>query len=92
MERNNKMEFDDKAWERGIEKLYKQYENIPDDIKAELQYYKKRVTILQFNLRQAKQDIEVASRNAYQEGWNDAVKKIDNFIERHCKDWFEVTK
>ena len=35
---------------------------------------------------QAKQDIEIASRNAYQEGWNDAVKKIDNFIERHCKD------
>lgn len=23
----------------------------------------------------------------YQNGWKDAVKKIDNFIERHCKDY-----
>lgn len=82
------MEFDDKAWERGIQKLYKEYENIPDDIKAELSYYKKRVLFLQLQLKEAKHDIEYAKRNAYQKGWNDAVKKIGNFIERHCKDWF----
>ena len=23
----------------------------------------------------------------YENGWKDAVKKIDNFIERHCKEY-----
>ena len=76
-------------WVQAIAKLYKNYEGIPEDIIKELNWYKKRVLVLQFNLKQAKQDIEVAKRNGYIEGWNDATRKIDNFINRHCKDWFE---
>lgn len=81
---DNIIDFD---WDKAIAKLYKRYEGIPDDIVKELNWYKKRVTILQFNLKQAKQDIEVASRNSYEKGWNDCVKKIKNFIARHCEDW-----
>lgn len=76
-------------WDRAMAKLYKNYEGIPEDIIKELSWYKKRVLVLQFNLKQAKQDIEVAKRNGYVNGWNDATRKIDNFINRHCKDWFE---
>lgn len=76
-------------WDAAMSKLYKNYEGIPEDIIKELNWYKKRVLVLQFNLKQAKQDIEVAKRNGYVEGWNDATRKIDNFINRHCKDWFE---
>lgn len=76
-------------WDAAMAKLYKNYEGIPEDIIKELNWYKKRVLVLQFNLKQAKQDIEVAKRNGYIAGWNDATRKIDNFINRHCKDWFE---
>lgn len=76
-------------WDRAMTKLYKNYEGIPEDIIKELNWYKKRVLVLQFNLKQAKQDIEVAKRNGYIEGWNDATRKIDNFINRHCKEWFD---
>ena len=69
-------------WDQAIAKLYKNYEGIPEDIIKELNWYKKRVLVLQFNLKQAKQDIEVAKRNGYVEGWNDATRKIDNFINR----------
>lgn len=86
MKKPDDIDFD---WDRAMVKLYKNYEGIPEDIIKELNWYKKRVLVLQFNLKQAKQDIEVAKRNGYVEGWNDATRKIDNFINRHCKDWFE---
>lgn len=87
MKTNDNIDFD---WNAAFAKLYKNYNGIPEDIIKELNWYKKRVTILQFNLKQARQDIEIAKRNGYEEGWNDATRKIDNFIERHCKKWFEV--
>ena len=33
------------------------------------------------------QEIQYSLAKNYEKGWKDAVKKIDNFIERHCKEY-----
>ena len=89
MKKSDDIDFD---WDAAIAKLYKTYEGLPEDIIRELNYYKRRVLILQYNLKEARQNLEFAKRNGYMEGWNDATRKIDNFINRHCKDWFTEGK
>lgn len=81
------MTKDDFDWEAAIAKLYKQYEGIPEDIIAELKYYKKRITILSFQLKQARFDQERSNRLQYEQGWKDATKKIKNFIIKHCEEY-----
>lgn len=39
------------------------------------------------SLKSRLQDVDYYLANNYQKGWKDAVKKIDNFIEKHCKEY-----
>lgn len=39
------------------------------------------------SLKIKEQDYQYFLAKNYENGWKDAVKKIDNFIERHCKEY-----
>ena len=74
-------------WNALIEEGYKKLNNIPNDEKRELAWYKDQVRFLNAYVSKLKSDIESYKYQAYMKGWNDCVHKIDNFIDRHCKKW-----
>ena len=39
--------------------------------------------------KRLKHNMQMMSRNAYMRGWNEATKKMRNFITRHMEDWKE---
>ena len=39
--------------------------------------------------KRLKHNMQMMSRNAYMRGWNEATKKMRNFITKHMEDWKE---
>lgn len=39
--------------------------------------------------KRLKHNMQMVSRNAYMRGWNEATKKMRNFITRHMENWKE---
>ena len=74
-------------WNKLFEEGYKKLNNIPNNKKDELEWYKERVKFLNAYIAKIRFENSSANYQAYMKGWNDAVHKIDNFIDRHCKKW-----
>lgn len=53
-------------------------------------WYRRRIQELTYNLKEARENIEVAHQNGYEQGWKDATKKIKNFIIRHCEEFEDI--
>lgn len=39
--------------------------------------------------RKLKREIEYIRHEAYKRGWNEATKKVRNFIKKHMEDWLD---
>lgn len=52
-------------------------------------WYCANLELLDEENHRLKENMEAVGKAAYKRGWNDAAKKMHNFIKRHMSDWFE---
>lgn len=69
--------------DEGIVKALNAIQGIPKDKDETIKHYRQTIADLNLQLKLSRNQLEQASRNFYSHGYNDAVKQILNFINRH---------